>query len=62
MDLVTGVHSTLLSAVKFAYVDYIKILDKEGIKIYDGKTTKKSSHKRQCSVGTAQNKDYGTLF
>ena len=40
VDLLPGVHSTLLSGVKFSDADYVKILDKEGITVYDGKTTK----------------------
>ena len=40
MDIVPGLHSTLLSGVKFSDEDYVTILDKEGINIYDGKTTK----------------------
>ena len=40
VDLVPGVHYTLLIGVKFADADYVTILDKEGINIYDGKTTK----------------------
>ena len=40
VDIVPGVHSTMISGVKFADADYVTILDKEGINIYDGKTTK----------------------
>ena len=39
LDLVPGVHSTLLSGLNFSDADYVAILDKEGINIYDGKTT-----------------------
>ena len=40
MDLVPGVHHTLLNRVKFVDADYVTVLDKDGINIYDGKTTK----------------------
>ena len=40
VGLVPGLHSTLLIGVNFSDVDYVTILDKEGINIYDGKTTK----------------------
>ena len=40
MDIVPGLHSTLLIGVKFADADYVTILDREGIAIYYGKTTK----------------------
>ena len=35
VDIVPGVHSTLLSGVKFSDSDYVTMLDKEGIIIYD---------------------------
>ena len=38
VDIVPGVHSTLLSGVNFADANYVTILDKEGIHIYDRKT------------------------
>ena len=62
VDLVSGVHSTLLIGVKSADADYFTILDKEGINIYDKKKPKPSSQKRQCSVGTAQKKDSGAFL
>ena len=40
VDLVPGVHYTLISGVKLADVYYVTILDKESTNIYDGKTTK----------------------
>ena len=40
LHLLPGVHSTLLSGVKFAYADYVTILDKEVINIYYGRTAK----------------------
>ena len=40
LDIVPGVNSTLLSGVHFVDAAYVTILDKEGINIYDGKTTK----------------------
>ena len=40
VDLVPRVHSTLLNGVKFADADYVTILNKEGINIYDEKKTK----------------------
>ena len=40
MNAVPGVHSSLISACKFADADYITILGKNGLKIYDGQTTK----------------------
>ena len=40
MNVVLGVHTSLISACKFADADYITILDKEGPNIYDAKTTK----------------------
>ena len=40
VNLVPVVHYTLLSGVKFVDADYVTVLDKEGINIYDGKITK----------------------
>ena len=40
LDIVPGVHSTLLSGLNFIDADYVSVLDKEGININDGKTTK----------------------
>ena len=40
LDIVPGLHSKLLSGVNISDADYVTILDKEGIKIYDGETTK----------------------
>ena len=39
MSLVPGVHTSLISAVKFAEADYISVLYKDGLKIYDGKSS-----------------------
>ena len=36
VDLVPGLHSTLLGEVNFADADYVTILDKDSIEIYDG--------------------------
>ena len=40
MNVVPGVHSSLISACKFADADYITVLEKNGLKIYDGKNNK----------------------
>ena len=40
LDLVPGVHYTLLIVVNFVDADYVMVLDKDSINIYDGKTTK----------------------
>ena len=61
VDIVPVVQPTLLSGVKFSDADYLTVLDKEYINIYWGKRPKSSSHKRQFSVGTSQNKDYGAF-
>ena len=39
MNVVPGVHTTLLSGSKFADAGYKILLDKDGLHIYDGKTT-----------------------
>ena len=62
VDIVPGVLSTLLSGVKVVDADYITILDKEGINIYEGKQPKLSYHKKQCSVGIAQKEKYGAFL
>ena len=40
VDLVPGGHSTLLRGVKISDADYVTVLDKDSINIYDGKATK----------------------
>ena len=40
VDLVPGLNSTLLSVVNFVDTYQVTILNKYGINIYDGKTTK----------------------
>ena len=40
VDLVPELHYTLFSGVNFADADYVTILDKKGINIYNEKTTK----------------------
>ena len=40
INVVSGVHLSLISTCKFADADYITILAKDGLKIHDGKTTK----------------------
>ena len=39
MNVVPGVNETLVSGVKMAEADYITVLDKKNVKVYDGKTT-----------------------
>ena len=52
MTVVPGVNSSLISACKFADADYITVLEKNGLKIYDGKTTIINYLKTQCLVDT----------
>ena len=40
VDLVLVAHYMLLSGVNFVDAYYVTVLDKEGINVYDGKTTK----------------------
>ncbi len=40
MNVVPEVHSTLISACKLADADYVTVLDKKGLNIYDGTTAK----------------------
>ena len=36
MHIVPGIHTSLISACKMADDDYIMVLDKKGVNIYDG--------------------------
>ena len=40
MNVVPGVHTSLISACKMADTGYITVLDKQGLKMYDGTTCK----------------------
>ena len=39
MNIVPGVHTTLISGCKMADADYVTILDKNELNVYDGRTT-----------------------
>ena len=40
MHVVTGIHTSLISACKIADDDYIMVLDKKEVSIHDGRTVK----------------------
>ena len=41
MNIMPGVHTTLISAWKFADIDYMIVLQKDGVNIYNGTTANK---------------------
>ena len=51
MDIVTGLHSTLLSGVNFADIDYVTILDKAALTFMIEKQPKSSSQKKTVLSG-----------
>ena len=52
MNVVPGVHTSLISTCKMADAGYITVLDKQGLKIYDGTTCKiMASECSRCTYG-----------